>query len=108
LSWDRRLGLPVFALSRSRGRRRRRRRSKRQDVNCRSRRRNGSCRSRAANKSRRSSRGSNSSDRGAKKKDRSSPHLKVRPNQYHRRRKSPESRKRICRFLALQPQRGSF
>ena len=71
-----------FAPSRSRGRRRRRR-SKRQGVNyksrrrngsCRSQIRNGSCRSRAANKSRRSSRGSCSSNRGAKKKDRSSPH----------------------------------
>ena len=69
---DGRLGLPVFAPSRSRGRRRRRR-SKRQGVNYRSRRRNGSCRSRVANKGRRSSRGSGSSNREAKKMDRSSP-----------------------------------
>ena len=50
----------------------------------------------------------NSSSRGAKKGDRSSPHLKVYPSQHHRRRKSPENRKKICRCTALQPQRGSF
>jgi hypothetical protein len=38
---------------------------------------------------------------GAKKGDRSSPLLTVRPNRYHRRRKSPETRKRVCRFSAL-------
>jgi hypothetical protein len=38
---------------------------------------------------------------GSRKKDCSSPLLTVRPNLYHRRRKSPETRRRICRFLVL-------
>jgi len=38
---------------------------------------------------------------GARKKDRSSPLLTVCPNLYHRSRKNPETRRRICRFSAL-------
>ena len=45
---------------------------------------------------------------GAKKKDRSSPRLKICLNQHRRRRKNLVSRKKICRCTALRPQRGSF
>jgi len=44
---------------------------------------------------------------GAKRTDHSSPRLKVWPNRYHWRRKSPASGRKICWCTALQPQRGS-
>jgi len=71
-----------------------------------SKRRGGNCRSRTVNKSRGSLR---SSSRGgaSRRRNRSSLLLTVRPNQYYWRRKSPGTRKRVCRFLALRPQRGS-
>jgi len=65
----------------------------------------GSCRRSSSNNRRNSSskcsRGSSISIRGAKKKDRPSSCLKVCPNQHHRRRNSPVSRKKICRCTAL-------
>ena len=95
-------GLPgplVFAPSRSRRRRRRRSESARQ---------RGSRRSNSSRRNSSSRRRRNSSGREGKTGDRSSPHLKVRHNPFHRRRKNPENTKRICQFMALQPQRGSF
>jgi len=71
-----------------------------------SKRRGGGCRSKTANESRGSLR--SSSNRGAnRRKNCSSLLLTVRPNRYYRRRKSRGTRKRVCRFSALRPRRGS-
>ena len=66
----------------------------------------GNCRSRTVNKSHGSLKSSNSGGASCRR-NRSSLHLTVRPNRYYRRRKSLGTRKRVCRFSALRPQRGS-
>jgi len=49
-----------------------------------------------------------SSSRGASNwRNRSSLLLRVRPNQYYRRRKRPGTRRRVCQFSVLRPQCGS-
>ena len=65
-----------------------------------------SCRSRTVNRCRRSLR-TNSSRGASRQGSHSSLLLAVRPNRYHRRRKSPRTRKRVCQVLALRPRRGS-
>ena len=71
-----------------------------------SKRRGGNCRSRTVNKSRGSLR-SSSSGGASRRRNRSSLLLTARPNRYYRRRKSRGTRKRVCRFSALRPRRGS-
>jgi len=71
-----------------------------------SKRRGGNCRSRTVNKSRGSLRSSGSGG-ASRRRNRSSLLLTVCPNLYYRCRKSPGTRKRVYRFSALRPRRGS-